>query len=401
MKDLWQRRLLQHWRNQSKYLRLVFNEYFILALIFIIGAVGFWYSQALQHLTQPVWWCRPVAIILMSISVLAFKLATLIQPADATFLLPQEKNLQLYLCLARNYSLVLPIIGISLVGFFLSPFLAQGANLQLPVIVGWVIIALGSGLWSVNNQLTLMYQFTTSGHWLNVLLVWFVLSLGLYVPIYWVYVLLLAALVASGYYQRQILRQRPLNWQRLVDEETHRSYQLKRFYNLFTDVPGLTGKVRQRSIFNWLLQKIKPVHNNTYLYLFARGLLRNSDYSNLFLRLVVVELLLIYAIHQLWLITVLTALFLYLVEFQLLPLYKNYDGNALLKIYPLQKTQKFANFKKLLLFSLSSQWCCSSVALVLFNRGQKLIFIPVIVNLMMVWGLIYIYLPRQIKNINS
>ena len=129
--------------------------------------------------------------------------------------------------------------------------------------------------------------------------------------------------------------------------------------------------------------------------------MRNSDYSNLFLRLVIVELLLIYAIHQLWLITVLTALFLYLVEFQLLPLYKNYDGNALLKIYPLQKTQKFANFKKLLLFSLSSQWCCSSVALVLFNRGQKLIFIPVVVNLMIVWGLIYIYLPRQIKNINS
>ena len=48
MRELANRRLSENLKQSVKYLTLVFNDFFILALIFLFGALMFWYAQAMR-----------------------------------------------------------------------------------------------------------------------------------------------------------------------------------------------------------------------------------------------------------------------------------------------------------------------------------------------------------------
>ncbi|MBA1434579.1 ABC transporter permease [Bombilactobacillus bombi] len=403
MKSLWQQRFVQHAKEQSKFLKLVFNEYFILAIIFLIGAVGFWYSQALDQLPPNSWWARPVAILVLGLVTLLFKPVTLLQAADAAFLLPREKELPQYLVAARRYSLIMPSITTALTGFFLTPFLARGAAFTLVKVVFLTLTAIVAAISIIINQFNSLYQKSTifSKIGQNTLGSFLLLIIAAYVN---EVAALILALIWCGfnYYQwQQLAAKQIFNWLQAVDIEANRSYQLKRFYNLFTDVPGIAHQAVRRQWLDWLLKPIKPKHRNAYLYLFARGFLRNSDYSGIFVRLTIICLLLIYAIHNYLLITIITALFLYLVEFQLLPLYKNYDGIVLTQIYPLTQSQKQQSFQVLLLVVLGMQWLFIVITLLLCNHLTTQLLWPVVVSLLMVIFLLKWYLPRQLTKLNK
>ena len=55
MIDLWRARLRQHVQAQQKYLRLVFNDHFVLILLILFGGALYVYSQIVKTL-QPSWW---------------------------------------------------------------------------------------------------------------------------------------------------------------------------------------------------------------------------------------------------------------------------------------------------------------------------------------------------------
>ena len=50
MRELAKKRLQGNFQQSAKYLALVFNDFFVLALIFIFGAVMFWYAQVMKVL---------------------------------------------------------------------------------------------------------------------------------------------------------------------------------------------------------------------------------------------------------------------------------------------------------------------------------------------------------------
>ena len=182
MKALWQQRFISHVKEQRKFLKLVFNEYFIIALIFMLGAVGFWYSEALNTLPQGVWWAQPVAILIIGLVTLLFHPVTLLQAADEAFLLPQERSLPEYLRSAHSYSLLMPIISLLLLGFFLTPFLARGVGFSLLQVILLVIIAIIIVITLISNQLTAFYQ-SSPHHYLlgeNIILNFGILIIAVY-----------------------------------------------------------------------------------------------------------------------------------------------------------------------------------------------------------------------------
>jgi len=65
MRDLAKRRLQENLRQSLKYLVLVFNDFFILALIFLFGALMFWYAQAMKTMPENLWYYRPLVGILL------------------------------------------------------------------------------------------------------------------------------------------------------------------------------------------------------------------------------------------------------------------------------------------------------------------------------------------------
>lgn len=400
MKSLWQQRLTQHLKEQAKFLKLVFNEYFIIAIIFMIGAFGYWYSQALTHLTLNVWWVKPLGIIILTVCGLLFKVATLMQSADTTFLLPKEVALRGYLIKARNYSWWLPCLTLILVNFFLTPFWAKGAGLKPTAVVLIALATLILEIGAINNRLASNYVEQPAKLWWESCISF---VLVLLVALYWlplVGVILAVILTALSFYQlHQLLNQKPLQWTYLVQQEQQRSYQLKRFYNLFTDVPGMKGKSRRYRLLDGLYRPIKLQQSQSGLYLFSRGFVRNTDYSGLFLRLTIVDLILIACLKNVWLISIMSSLFLYLVEFQLVPLYKSYDTNVLFQIYPLSTHQKQRNFQTLLSVILMSQWLLELVVLIIVYHLQQVTLIAGLVGLIMVIFLLKVYLPHQLKNL--
>ena len=56
MRELAKKRLQSNFQQSAKYLALVFNDFFVLALIFIFGAVMFWYAQVMKVLPVKAWY---------------------------------------------------------------------------------------------------------------------------------------------------------------------------------------------------------------------------------------------------------------------------------------------------------------------------------------------------------
>ena len=147
MLKLWNERLRRHQLNQFKYLRLIFNDNFVLAFIVLIGALGFWYSNLLGTISGPIILGKPIVIVLLFLAVQVGGIATLLEDPDSTFLLVKEKEFYKYFKAAKNYSVFVPIVTLVLVNFLLSAFASRAGGMKVldivVVAIGLIIYKLG------------------------------------------------------------------------------------------------------------------------------------------------------------------------------------------------------------------------------------------------------------------
>jgi len=188
-----------------------------------------------------------------------------------------------------------------------------------------------------------------------------------------------------------------LQWKLAIETEDQRMFRIKRFYNLFTDVPGVNSKIKRRKWLDGLLTPIKPVSGNTYLYLFARGFIRNNEYIGLFLRLTVIQAIMLALIDNFYISLIVEMLFIYLVGFQLKPYFKEVMQNLMQRLYPISGKTKIADFTKLSTTILSVQWIVSALAII-YKFGMSMNSLIIIVaGLAVLIFVNYFYMPRQLK----
>lgn len=65
MNNIAKKRLNENFKQSVKYLTLVFNDFFILALIFLFGALMFWYAQSMKIMPSNLWFYKPLVGILL------------------------------------------------------------------------------------------------------------------------------------------------------------------------------------------------------------------------------------------------------------------------------------------------------------------------------------------------
>lgn len=174
----------------------------------------------------------------------------------------------------------------------------------------------------------------------------------------------------------------------MVSSEQQRMHRIYQFINLFTDIPSLKGKVRRRKYLDGFLKGIKPVHQKTFDYLYARTFLRGTEYSGLFIRLTGIAAILIVVTHSFYVGLFLAVIFIYLTGFQLLPLYFHYDNMALTNLYPVKETVKTGALKRLLMMIL----LCQSVIIVI----ASLLVLSIIESLLM--GIVALVLVLYFAN---
>lgn len=320
---------------------------------------------------------------------------------DSTFLLVKEKEFYKYFKAAKNYSVFIPIVTLALVNFLLSAFASRAAGMK---IIDIVLIAIGLivfKLGSLNVNLMALYGQDHFGS-LNMHLVSnILLVISLIISTYFLSAIMV--IVGVIYYLFLNMRVKPLEtsgqlqWKYAIETENQRMFRIKRFYNLFTDVPGVNSKIKRRKWLDGLFNFIKPKGSNTYLYLFARGFVRNNEYIGLFLRLTIIQAIMLCLIDNFYISLIVEMLFIYLVGFQLKPYFKEVMQNLMQRLYPVSSKDKIASFTKLSTIILSIQWIVSALAIIYkFGLSMNGLIIIVAGALVLVF-VNYFYMPRQLK----
>lgn len=397
MNLLFKERLKRHQTSQLKYLRLIFNDQFVIALIFLIGSLGFWYSNFLETLTNSFWWAKIVVALIATILVSVGHLATLLENADSTFLLAKEAQMNEYLKSVKKYSLIFPVVFLVVSLFIMYPFANIAAEMKM---VDYLIFASSIIVIKVAMiEIEALELFSSKNYRYLILgLVFVVEVLALYTSIYGALLVAVVLLIAV---MMQSTTGKLFNWYKAIKQEDARSFNVKKFYNLFTDVPGLSNKIVRRKYLDFIVNRVKLIHQNTYLYIYSRGFVRNNEYIGLFFRLVVIQAAILFFVKNVYLSAAIGGLFIYLVGFQLKPFYKQYANNLMQKIYPIVNLNKTKDFQKLVITVLTIQWVISLVP-IFYIYGltlNSLVVAGVELLVELIFG--FILLPRDLKKLDE
>ncbi len=356
MDKLWQTRLRRHQKEQAKYLQRVFNDHFVLVLLVLFGALLYAYSQFVQGIVGRPWWVTVVIAGVCAVSLPFGRLATLLVPADQVFLLPQVGAMQGYLRQAVRYSLLLPCVLQLGLSFALWPLMSVGTTAQVTSVVALILTQLALAVADMHLQAASLYQarFQAWRRWLMVL-DFVLVGAGLLTTMMGAMLIAIIIMAIIVMTTNRVRQQEHLHLPQMITQEGARMATIYRFYNLFTDVPGLGGGVSRRRYLDGLVHRVPAKHDASWSYLFVRGLIRSQEYFGLCVRLTIVGAIMVIISPTWWLILLINLLFSYLLGYQLLPLATRYRDVVFTHLYPLPVGARAAAWAKLVTIVLLVQ----------------------------------------------
>ncbi|WEV50575.1 ABC transporter permease [Lactobacillus sp. ESL0731] len=395
MRRLAQIRLQHNLRQSLKYLMLVFNDFFILALIFLFGALMYWYAQSMKTIPQGLWFYRPLVAVLLWLPLLTGNLVTLLQHADLQFLLPQDEQMNLYLSPLVKYSMVLPTLLIALLAGILFPFATIKAGLA-PVSY-WefaIVVWLGKILQLKITQQNLYFGRKISLVLVNLALL-IVLCLAIMQPVLirLLLVLLVAGVIAMHFF---LERKTLFDWRYAVALEEKRKNRVYTAFSMFTDVKEKQVTIKRRKYLDFLLPRsLKSENPNRFLY--RRSLLRNPENLNLLVRMTAFAILISWLVQNWAWALGLSCLVIFLTAYQLLPMADEFDNNIMYRVAPILRQNRGHDLIVALRLPMLLQWLLISASWLLL-LPFNLQLLEAIALLICFSGLIVqLYLPYKIK----
>ena len=337
MKELFATRLQQHQKQMMRYLRYVFNDHFVLACTFLLGGVGLYYSDLVKTLPANF---LPGKLLILIVLVGLLHVGTFVsltKPADQVFLLPKEAQMQDFLKRAFRYSLIFPFAVLVLGAGFLMPLYVVSTGQAY-----WAFFPLVLLLWSLKVAFLYLrrYQLVQNPWLASRSYPSWLLACGILLAVaLWFspWLSLVGALLLVVVFREFLVKRvkQPLAWDKMIATENRRLQRIYRFIN-------------RRKYFDGILALIPKDHKHSYLYLFAHRLLRGSDFGGLYGRLLVLGSVLLYFVTERWFSIALGCLFLYLIGFQLVPLFNQFQYMLMTQLYPLPTKQKERALQQLL-----------------------------------------------------
>lgn len=400
----WKKRERIHQKKLFKYLKYVFNDHFVIVLLFFAGAAGYGYSEYVKTIQPDALLPQLLVWLLLFGSLFIGKLATLLQPADIVFLLPLEIKLEEILKRMKWRSFVLPAVILSLLSAAVMPLLLA---LEVASFSQWLVLA---GTLLFLKDVELDYQLISFKIWDEKRKKRYKLALYVsYLASLFLFLFVLpwsgftSALLVNGiakYYFKKTQEKKRWQWEKMIDGEKARLQRIYRFINLFTEIPALTDHPKRRKWADGLVNRIPSQKRQPYFYLFLRGFIRGTSYSGLFLRLVVIGIAVIWFSNRIEISILIGIVFLYLIGFQLIPLYYHFDDSLLLRLYPISSNQKMTAMQKMMFLLLGSAsivfWLASIYQLgILISLYLLLIYF--LFSSLFVW----MYMPNRLKKKNK
>ncbi|KRM98674.1 hypothetical protein FD18_GL000327 [Lactobacillus taiwanensis DSM 21401] len=397
MTDLIKNRLNKNFKKQTHYLTLVFNDFFILALIFLFGALMFWYAQNIKKWPNNLWFYKPLLALIWTTTLGIGHFATLFNRADEHFLFNQDSEMKDYFKPLYLHNMILPVVLIILITGILLPFATMRAGFS---IGGLIFIMIGL-IASKNLQFKLIVRsFYFNKHdyyntWLFLGINFIVLYLSFlgHYPNPLIYTTLA---IAGGIGVDYLPRGKIFDWYKALDYEERRVDLLNNFYSMFTDVADKKVHISRRKYLDFLIKKDNQTPN-TYIY--QRVLLRDPEYSNLLIRMIIFALLLIACLQDARWAIASGALIIFLTLYQLIPLGTVYEHNMMYHVMPIPFKSRGQALRKVLQKGMLLEWGLVSLGLIIFSPQKLEAFEGVLLLLALTFLLLYFYLPSKIEQL--
>ncbi|CAI2590708.1 hypothetical protein AKUH3B209X_06170 [Apilactobacillus kunkeei] len=401
MNSLFNQRLQAHFTQMSKYLRYVFNDFFVIALMFIIGGIGYQYAMFIKHLQAGQWWEKLVLVVLLLVVIQLNNLVTFVKRADFVFWLPKEKEFFAFLRSGLRYSKSIAVIVQIVAWFIMIPFIEKTmVTINIALTLMFLVILVVLKMMLLNFQMTDNYHH--NGNFLNnkifyrVIIPLVVVALATYFNVYVGVIIGIVVLILSHLLVAK-LKQQSINWQVVIEKTESHENSLNRFFNMFTDVENMQGAVKRRS---YLDSMFKIFNNDVYSVLYSRGIVRDKEISGLLTRVSILGAIIIGAIKLDWMAILIAMLFMYLIVFQLIPYFTNFEDNVFTSLYPINfdlQVKSFTNVIGKIMILVIIVLMIGSIFM--FNLlGSLMLFLALVIEWIL---LIKIYVPKKIKKASS
>ena len=291
LQEVWSKRFNHYMLEVQKYMRFVFTGHIALVLVFVIGAVGYQYSEWLKVVanTFPAEWI--VAIVVGFLLALS-RPVTLLRDPDQVYLLPLESKMPTYFSRALRWTFWSQIGLVSIVYIVGIPLLKAVTELTSQQI--WLGLGIILVLKYLNVHIEFNYRYANRGAsgsidritrgLLSILTVQSALTEGYsYVVIF---------IILLFVYNRTLTKRvkvQPIPYEHFVKVEQNRMMAFYRFANYFTDVPHLHGSIRRRGWLNFIYSIVPYSQKSAQSYLVYRTFIRTDDHFYLWVRLTAIS----------------------------------------------------------------------------------------------------------------
>ncbi|MCU5355190.1 ABC transporter permease EcsB [Bacillus cereus] len=398
---LWKERFRQFLKEVRTYSKYVFNDHLKFIFVFIIGAGAYYYQQWLQTLTTSFPTALVMAVLIGLVLTAGF-IQTLLKEADLVYLLPVEEKLKPYFTKAFLFTFMIQLYIIAIVAAALAPLYFQqikqtGAG-YIWIVLAFVIVKAWN-LFVAWEKSFLTDQNIQRADWfirfiLNGLFVYFLVERTSVLFIGGIVLLMVLYLAIM----HQMVKGKPLNWEYLISEEGKKMMLLYRIANMFVDVPALKERVSRRKWLDFILSIIGE--KRTYLYLYTRTFLRSGNYFGLYVRLLALGGVILYFIPFLYGRFIVSLIFLYLIGYQLLTLWKHHRMKIWLDLYPVGGEEKKKDFLTLLNAILITGSVIFTIIFALATKDFMMTGILLIVSILFSIGFVYQYGAKRIERLN-
>lgn len=401
MNSLFNQRLQSHFTQMSKYLRYVFNDFFVIALMFIIGGISYQYAMFIKHLQAGQWWEQLVLVVVILFVIQLNNLVTFVKRADFVFWLPKEKEFFAFLRSGLRYSKSLAVIVQIMAWFVMIPFIEKAmVTTNISAILLFLVTMVVLKMMILNFQMIDNYHHNrnllNNKVFYRVIVPLVVVALATYINVYVGVIIGVAMLILSHLLVAK-LKQQSIDWQVVIEKTESHENSLNRFFNMFTDVENMQGAVRRRSYLDSLF---KMFNGDVYSVLYSRGIVRDKEISGLLTRVSILGAIIIGAIKLEWMAVLIALLFIYLIVFQLIPYFTNFEDNVFISLYPInfdQQVKSFTNVIGKIMILVIIVLMVGSIFM--FNLlGSLMLLLALVIEWIL---LIKIYVPKKIKKASS
>ncbi|KGR79973.1 ABC transporter permease [Ureibacillus manganicus] len=380
LSQVWSKRFNHYLTEVQKYMRFVFTGHLAIVLVFVIGAVGYQYSEWLTVVESSFpaeWLVAGIVGFVLSFS----RPTTLLKEPDQVYLLPLETKMAFYFKKVLQWTFFSQAGLVAVIYIIGIPLLNEVTELSSTKI--WLGLFLVITLKLLNVHVEFNFRYALRGKWVLfdrlIRIIFSILAIQtLLTDNYLLAVIFVLLLFFYNFIWKKSENEQPIPYEHFVKLEQNRMMAFYRFANYFTDVPHLRGGIHRRAWLNFIYTLVPYTKNNTQGYLVFRTFIRTDDHFYLWVRLTAISAIIAAFVNIPAVILIVAAALSFATTIQLKYALLSSKEFRMDLLFPVDSNLRTKAVQKLIRTMVFLQ----AIVILICSIGQPLFYLPPIVVLL-------------------